>query len=429
MIGTSMACALGKSEYMKDKKILLIDSEKENDTAILDKPGDYSNRVCAISPGSIDLLTKIGIWDHIPRSGPVKRMQVWDACSDATIFFNGKYEDSNENTSDEICHITENNMIVSASMREVQTTNVDVKCGVKIVDCETPSEHTDSTQLMPSAKITLSNGSTYSAKLIIGADGANSFLAKKAELPKIGWNYQSNAVVATLKLSEPCSNTTAWQRFLPQGPLALLPLDDNHSSLVWSTSPEHAQLLCELSNEDLILEINDALWQTHTQNDMVASAHSKVKQFISLLSPDNFTIQQYPPSVMNVIGKAQQFPLGLSHTHWYIKSRIAFIGDAVHRIHPLAGQGANMGFRDIKNLVKAIEDSIYEGRDIGHLSSLKDYESRSQLNNIPIMFGTDVLKRLYSTDFWPVVLLRSSGLEITNALTPLKEFLQKRAMS
>lgn len=426
MIGTVMACALGRSPYMVGKRVLLLDSGKPIETNILDDPPQYDIRVCAISPGNIQFLKDQGVWQHVPRSQTVERMQVWDACSDSAITFNKTDADD---PSPGICDITENVMLISAAMRALTQTNVDIKFNASIVDCEIPSETRDFTKRQPLAKLTLNDGTVLSSKLLIGADGLNSFLAKHLKMPKIGWEYGASAVVATLQLSEPCENNIAWQRFLPTGPISLLPLNNEHSSLVWSTNPEHANSLCECHPEELMMKINDAFWETFTHNQMVSSTHDRVKQLISTILPEHTRVQQYPPTIGNVVGRAMQFPLGLSHTKWYMKSRIAFIGDTIHRIHPLAGQGANMGYRDVRNLVSCIEKSLYEGRDIGNLSSLKNYESRSQFENLPFLFVTDAMHRLYSTDAWPVVLLRSSGLEITNAISPLKDFLMNKAMS
>jgi len=215
LVGSSMACAIGNSKYLKDKKILILDSGSLNDTSILKNPPEFhSNRVCAISNGSVNFLKKIGIWDLVPRSQCVKKMQVWDACSESAISFG----DSTNIEAETLCTITENNLLVSASVKALQKTNVEVEHEKKVVDCQLPciNEHNFRYQLPP-AKLQLNDGRNIETKLIIAADGMNSFLAKKLQLPKIGWDYNSNAVVATLQLSEECENVVAWQRFLPTG--------------------------------------------------------------------------------------------------------------------------------------------------------------------------------------------------------------------
>jgi len=431
MIGSAMACGLGSSTYMKGKRILLLDAGGKVDTGIVDNPSEiHSNRVCAISPGSVEFLKEVGVWQNVARSQHVERMQVWDACSDAMISFDNMHQ-VNECGGMEVCTITENNMLVAAAMKTLGECHTDIEVwnSKKIVGCNTPSESRDFTSSMPDATLQLDDGTCLTSKLIIAADGAKSFLAKQAELPKTSWNYNSSAVVCTLQLSEACENFISWQRFLPTGPIALLPLSNSRSSLVWSTTPEHAKELCECPPDELLMQVNDAFWKMYEQDERITSVQDQLISWVESFTNDQMRVCQFPPSIGDVLGPVQRFPLGLSHTHWYCKSRIAFIGDTVHRIHPLAGQGANMGYRDVKNLTRAIEQSIYEGKDFGMLSSLTGYESKSQLENVPFLMVTDAMKRLYSTDALPVVMLRSSGLTLANSIPPLKEFLMKKAMS
>jgi len=423
MIGTAMSSALGKSKYLEGMKVLMLDSGDKPDVSLLENPGNFKIRCCAISPGTIDYLSSLNIWQHVPRSQRVDKMLVWDACSEASISFDDHIKFRNKNG---ICSITENDLLVAAAMKSLQDTNVHTKFNTKIVDCSIPENN----DLQKLAQLKLSDESTISARLVIAADGLNSFLSKKAEIPKMGWEYGGRAVVATLKFSEPCDNYVSWQRFLPSGPIAMLPLDAQHSSLVWATSIDEAKHLCSIPQDELSMKINDAFWKTYEQNELVSQVNEKIQQAISTITQDSEAkVQQFPPSVEKVLGPALSFPLGLSHSLWYVRNRVAFIGDTVHRMHPLAGQGANSGYRDVQNLMKCIENSVYQGKDIGSISSLKQYESDGQFTNVPFLMVTDALHRLYSTDAWPVVLARSSGLQITNALPKLKELLMKKAMS
>uniref|UniRef100_H2ZD70 FAD-binding domain-containing protein n=1 Tax=Ciona savignyi TaxID=51511 RepID=H2ZD70_CIOSA len=241
-------------------------------------------------------------------------------------------------------------------------------------------------------------------------------------MERVKWEYEQSAVVATLKSSEATNNIVAWQRFLPSGPIALLPLDNNTCSLVWSTSHDHAEKLCKLPPQDFVYEVNNAFWQEYPQSNSIETLKELTQNFLDILSPEHSSTSamQYPPTINSVEGAPLKFPLGLSHSNQYVRSRVAFIGDAVHRIHPLAGQGVNLGFRDVQGLLKVIENAKYNGQDAGSLSVLLGYESSRQLGNLPIVMAVDVLKRLYSSDFEPLVALRTIGSTIFNKLDPIK---------
>lgn len=236
-------------------------------------------------------------------------------------------------------------------------------------------------------------------------------------------------VVATLELNaeEAAGNTVAWQRFLPSGPVALLPLTDKLSSLVWSTSVEHAKELLRMEPAAFIDALNEAYIKTYKSNTLVAGV---MKTFEGVLSLNKNKIQQLPPRVVKLQdGSRAAFPLGFGHASSYVCGGAALIGDAAHRVHPLAGQGVNLGFGDVLTLTDVLAEAVYNGSSLDDLQYLLKYEQQSLKANVPILVGVHALQNLYCTDFPPFVLARSLGLKITNLSPPLKQFFMNKAMS
>uniref|UniRef100_A0A673AUZ2 Ubiquinone biosynthesis monooxygenase COQ6, mitochondrial n=1 Tax=Sphaeramia orbicularis TaxID=375764 RepID=A0A673AUZ2_9TELE len=377
MVGSTMACSLGLDPNLVDKKILLLEAGNKK---VMDKvPDVYGTRVSSISPGSATLLSGIGAWEHITkmRYKPYKKMQVWDACSDALITFD------KENLQDEMAYIVENDVVVAALTKQLDSLsdNVQVKYRSKVVKYTWPMPH-QAADSIPWVQVTLASGETLQTKLLIGADGPNSMVRQKLGIPTVKWNYDQSAVVAVLHLSEPTENNVAWQRFLPTGPIAMLPLSDTESSLVWSTSHRLAEELLELDEESFVDAINSA--------------------FVRNL--------YYPADIL--------LPVTVSSPRQH---RVALIGDAAHRVHPLAGQGANLGFGDVACLTQLLSQAAFNGKDLGAMQHLLEYETERQRHNLPMMAAIDLMKRLYSTNAAPVVLLRTFGLQATNMLPTLKE--------
>ncbi|XP_063146149.1 ubiquinone biosynthesis monooxygenase COQ6, mitochondrial isoform X1 [Candoia aspera] len=416
MVGAAMAAALGHDVHFSDKKILLLEAGPKKQINNLST--DYSNRVSSITPGSATLLRSFGAWEHIcnMRIKPFRRMQVWDACSEAMIMFD------NDNLED-MGYIVENDVIISALTKQLDAVSdrVEVLYRSRAVGYTWPL-HYQTSDSSPWVQIDLTDGRRLQTKLLIGADGQNSMIRKAAGIQNIQYQYDQSAVVATLHLSEATDNNVAWQRFLPSGPIALLPLSDTASSLVWSTSHEHAAQLQSMDEENFVDSVNYAFWSNANHSDFIDTAASMFRSTVSLLMPSGTTARQLPPSVAKVDPKSRAvFPLGLGHATEYVQYRVALIGDAAHRVHPLAGQGVNMGFGDISCLTNYLSAAAFKGKDLGSLSHLLQYEKERQRHNLSLVATTDLLKRLYSTSMAPFVLLRTWGLQATNALPPVKE--------
>jgi len=271
---------------------------------------------------------------------------------------------------------------------------------------------------LPLVVVTLADGRILKTRLLIGADGDKSIVKKAANISSWGWNYNRKGVVATVTCSQ---HTTAWQRFLPEGPLALLPLNGNMSSIVWSTTPQHANNLLNMSDEDFVSELNNGL------NSPIRYSNYTINEISDIFGGYFPAYTPVPPIITQVVSKRAAFPLKFSHALQYVKPRLALIGDAAHSIHPLAGQGVNIGFSDVISLRKTIAESLETGHDIGDILLLSSYERERKMANTLMMHGIDSLHSIYSTSFLPIALLRNVGLMLTSSLPPLKQLFIKMA--
>ncbi len=289
--------------------------------------------------------------------------------------------------------------------------------------------------------MTLSSNRTIAARLLVGADGLNSPVRTFAGISTRGWDYDRHGVVATLKLppgtghsSENPQAVTAYQRFLPSGPIAFLALPGDYATLVWTTTPAQAMRLKALSMEDFVAMVNAAFrldvvdlnymftldsgqvdeleWRESVQSSRKADTDGEIPQRVA-------SVQE---------GSIASFPLRLRHASTYTTNRVALIGDAAHTIHPLAGQGLNMGLADSRSLASTVEDAVLHGADIGNeIACLDKYNGEMWMSNNRMLGAVDKLHWLYSAKSGPVVALRGLGLRTVNALGPLKGWFMRQA--
>ncbi|XP_076284466.1 ubiquinone biosynthesis protein COQ6, mitochondrial [Lasioglossum baleicum] len=416
MVGTTLACALANNRKLECKNILLLEGSNKVEYKLQEQ---YSNRVVALNQQTRTLLSSIGAWQHIEavRYCPVRKMQIWDACSDAMIEFN------EDHLSEEVAYIVENDLLLYAVNKQlVEKKNVNVVYASKVEDIKLPKHQGDA------AKIQLQNGKKYKTQLLVGADGGNSLVRQSMGTQYVKWNYNQLGVVATLKLSEPTENIVAWQRFLPMGPIALLPLTDSLSSLVWSLPMDEAKRLLKVSEEEFVDSINDALWRLYPKDGIVESGMRALQQLLEGLSLQTGVVRQLQPSISAIVeGSRAAFPLQFGHSVSYAQAGTVLIGDAAHRIHPLAGQGVNLGFGDVTLLVQLLAEATINGACLGDIMYLRKYETLRQRYNVPTMLAIDALHRLYKGTAAPTVLARSLGLQLTNAIPLLKRALIQHA--
>ncbi|NOU51501.1 monooxygenase [Pseudoalteromonas sp. JBTF-M23] len=343
----------------------------------------YGNRVSAISLASQTLFERLGVWQDLlaSRASAYTHMDVRDQDSFGKIAFNSKDLDLNE-----LGHIIENDAIRYALYNQLlQCSNVTLA-----FDTSYQSIHQTDTD----ALITLASGEPVMAKLLVAADGANSAIRQQFKMPLTFWDYDHHAIVATVKTQLP-HEETARQVFLPTGPLAFLPLsDEHHHSIVWSTSPEHASHLMSLSNEAFNKALNVAI--------------------------------DGQCGLCEVADDRAVFPLRMRYAKQWLNNKVVLIGDAAHTIHPLAGLGMNLGLKDVALLIDLLSDQ--QGQEFASHRALREYERTRKLDaqkHIAMMQG---LKELFEGTNPLKKLIRGVGLSAVDNLGPIKHLFAKEAV-
>lgn len=378
MVGATLAAALGNHAI----RVAVIDPH----IPTLEWPQtEYDIRVSAITRATEKMFAEAGAWSQMRgmRVAPYQHMQVWDQFGDGSIHF-----DSTDLGEPNLGHIIENSVIHKALLDRLDD--------LKSVELITPAHITELQQHDDHIDITLDNESRLSAKLLVAADGANSWIREEVGIKTTGWLYDQSAVVATIK-TEKSHQQTAWQQFMPTGPLAFLPLDQCHlSSIVWSTSHEEAARLGELNKDDFLTELHEAFGN----------------RLGKMVSVDSRGV----------------FPLQLKHANRYCAERVVLVGNAAHAIHPLAGQGLNLGINDVAELSKLIIDADHAQQDWGDYRLLRRYERVRKGENVAVTAAMDGFKRLFSNDHPLLKTVRNVGLNLANHAGPLKNQIIRQAM-
>ncbi|WP_295443297.1 UbiH/UbiF/VisC/COQ6 family ubiquinone biosynthesis hydroxylase [uncultured Thiodictyon sp.] len=346
--------------------------------------GDVDLRVSALSRASQRLLQRLGVWGRIAELGasPYRQMRVWDALGGGSIHF-----DAADLGEPDLGHIVENRVIQLALWERLESPQeLTLVC---------PATITALRRTPDGPRLVLADGRTLGARLLVAADGRDSLIRELAQIPTQGWDYDQRAIVATITPAD-WHQETAWQRFLPTGPLALLPLADGRCSIVWSASGARA---------DELLALDDAAF-----SDALTEATEARLGRLCLAGP------------------RAAVSLRLQHAQRYVEPGLALIGDAAHAVHPLAGQGVNLGFLDAAQLVAALDLARERHRDFASLWTLRRYERARRGDNLAMLAAMDVLKRLFGTELAPVVQVRSLGLALTDRLAPVKRLLMDRAL-
>lgn len=352
--------------------------------------GQYDARVSALTPASVELLSDIGAWRFIEsaRHRPFQAMHVWDAMGTAELHFTAEEVDASM-----LGCIVENSITLAALYRTLQrASNLDVYCPRTLLALRTSSGEGALQQL------DLDDGSTLHAQLVVAADGGNSQVRQLAEFDSRHWSYQQKAVVATVRTAN-SHNNTAWQRFLPEGPLAFLPLADPEqrlSSIVWSADTEVAESILHRDDDQFRLSLERA--------------------FESQLGPIEAASRRFC------------FPLQQNHATDYVKPGIALIGDAAHVIHPLAGQGVNLGLKDVEVISKEILRAQDAGVSLGDELFLQRYQRRRKSDNLAMMAAVETFKRMFGSRKIPMIWLRNEGMRRVSSIAPLKQRIVRHAM-
>ena len=394
-------------------------------------------------------------------------MQVWDGVSGSKISFDPldakggfgildafaemipgnrlkesrrRYEMDGDAGEGVVATMCENQNLTSALLQRLkQMEGVEVldKTKVESINLGLEPEDEKSVDLSQWPIITLPNSRKLAARLLVGADGANSPVRNFANIPSHGWDYDQHGVVATLHTDHIFSDPdlrTAYQRFLPTGPIALLPLPGNKASLVWSITTPYATQLKALSPRAFTAMINAAFRLQSTDLTYLLNhlPNIDIADELSWRLPNtpasSTGLPTDFPSITSVQeGSMASFPLRMRHASTYTGHRIALIGDAAHTIHPLAGQGLNLGLADAQSLASQITFGVEHGMDIGSSWCLDGYNSERWAANNAVMGVCDKLQKLYSAGSGPVVWGRSLGLDLVDRLGPVKGVLMGMA--
>lgn len=385
MVGTALAAALANS----DISIALIEPNKVQEPAQQRvNCADFDTRVSAITAQSEALLTQLGVWPRISEQtkSPYQGMTVWDAEGTGEVNFH-----ASELHVPCLGTIVENREVVWALQNVVEhASNIHI-----IRDYVSHIENQDEQGFTP---VFLASKTALKTQLLIGADGALSRIKQWGEFANCEWDYEHQAIVATIEL-EHSHQLTAWQRFRPEGPLALLPLaadNDKTCSIVWSTNDEECQQLLALDDEAFCQQLG------------LAFEHRLGK-------------------ILNV-GPRAAFPLRQRHAKNYVVPGIALVGDAAHTIHPLAGQGVNLGFKDVAALSEELLRAKQLNLNLGGLEILQRYQRRRQGDNLLMMSAMEGFKRLFAAEQPMIRLLRNQGMRLFNRASAIKQHVVMQAM-
>ncbi|WP_267224454.1 UbiH/UbiF/VisC/COQ6 family ubiquinone biosynthesis hydroxylase [Dyella silvae] len=377
MVGAATALALARAGFAT----ALIEARAPSPWSLQD---EVDLRVVGLAPSSIALLDDLGVWASIrdSRAGPYAHMHVWDAATGATIHF-----DAATDGRDLLGYIVENNLVQWTLWQALEVAGVRRLCPAQVSGYEVLEDR---------VQLALTGAETdgLSARLLVAADGANSPLRSMAGIDTEGRDYAQRGVVAHVRTERPHEGT-AWQRFLETGPLALLPLADGRSSIVWSLPEAEAQRALSLDDQAFC----DALG--------VAS---------------DFRLGRIVAST-----KRAAFPLRLQLAGSYQAERLVLLGDAAHTVHPLAGQGVNLGLRDVVELRDTLVAAREAGSDIAAAHVLRRYARRRRSADTFDALSFDALARIYAWQSPALVAARGLGVRIVNKLSPIKRRLAGHA--
>ncbi len=377
VVGAALACALAE----KGLTLTLIDAQTPTP---YDSKAEVDLRVFALSVASRHILEKLGAWEAVAaaRLSPYREMQVWDAGGQGSIHF-----DSASLGEPELGYIVENSLLQHALWSRLK--------GNPRVTLLHPAKPESLTLDDDGATLALDKGRRLRVRLVVAADGAASATRGLAGIEAESVSYGQRAVVAHVATALP-HKLTAWQRFLPSGPVALLPLADGRVSVVWSADDVEASRILALDDAGFCAAL------TAATDSRLGEVRSTTRRLA--------------------------FPLQRLHTPEYVRARFALAGDAAHALHPLAGQGVNLGLLDAATLAAVILDAHASERDIGDLGVLRRYERWRKGDNLAMIFALDGFKRLFSNDEATLSTLRSAGLSAVDRFTPLKHAFVRRAM-
>lgn len=382
MVGSALALALQHSGL----EILLLDGSSLS-VPRFDDAAPFEPRVSALSAASQRILDRLGAWQGISerRASPYSDMQVWDGSGTGQIHFSAASVHA-----DVLGHIVENRVVQDGLLERLHDSEIGLLANARLERMRRSGDEW---------LLTLADGRNLRAPLVIAADGANSAVRRLTGCETREWDYLHHAIVTSVRCAEPHQNT-AWQRFTDEGPLAFLPLQrdgkQDWCSIVWSTTPERAEKLMPLPDDAFCAELERA--------------------FEGRLG----AVLQADPRVC--------VPLRQRHAKRYVAEGLALIGDAAHTIHPLAGQGVNLGFLDAAVLAEELLKAYERGERLADVKVLSRFERRRMPHNLALMAAMEGFERLFQADPLPLRWLRNSGLKWVEQMPEAKALFVRQAL-
>ncbi len=382
MVGSALALALKDSGL----EILLLDGSPLS-VKPFDPQAAFEPRVSALSAASQRILERLGVWAGISarRASPYRDMQVWDGSGTGQIHFSAASVHA-----EVLGHIVENRVVQDALLERLHDCDMGLLANARLEQMRRSGDDW---------LLTLADGRKLRAPLVIAADGANSAVRRLAGCATREWDYLHHAIVTSVRSSRP-HQMTAWQRFTDDGPLAFLPLErdgqQDWCSIVWSTTPEQAQRLMLLEEEDFCRELERAF---EGRLGTVLSADARLC-----------------------------VPLRQRHAKRYVAEGLALIGDAAHTIHPLAGQGVNLGFLDAAVLAEVLLHACERGERLADVRVLSRFERRRMPHNLGLMAAMEGFERLFQADSLALRWLRNTGLKSVEQMPEAKALFVRQAL-
>ena len=376
MVGAALALSLARVGF----DVVVVEPRPPAPWRVED---DVDLRVVALAPSSVDLFERLDVWTSISsaRACPYRHMQVWDALAPGQLRF-----DAADHGIAALGHIVENRLIQHALWRALEAEpHIALRCPAQVTATEAEDDR---------RTLVLADDSRFAARLVVAADGGDSALRRMAGIDTHDRDYGQRAIVAHVATGRPHEDT-AWQRFLPGATLAFLPLSDGRSSIVWSVPEAEASRLLALDDDGFCAELGAAF--------------------------------DFRLGAIQATTARAAFPLRMKLAGRYLAPRLTLVGDAAHVVHPLAGQGVNLGLRDAVELANVLVEARDAKRDFAGAPVLRRFERRRRSDNALSAHAFDTIQRAFASDAMPLAALRGAALTVVDKIGPLKRLFADHA--